>query len=150
MDRLTREHRSWNMSRIRGRNTQPELVVRSALHRLGFRFRLHGKKLPGRPDIVLPRYRAVAFVHGCFWHRHPSCRFAYAPKSNVAFWTEKFEQNVGRDSRNQSALRRLGWRFVVVWACEAADRAALAQRLAAAVRGVDGLPTHSLVSRARS
>lgn len=132
MDRLTRERRSWNMSRIRGRDTLPELSVRSALHHLGFRFRLNKQDLPGCPDVVLPRHRVVVFVHGCFWHRHRGCRFAYTPKSNRTFWSEKFEKNVGRDSRNANELRRLGWRVVVVWECQTVDRAALIKRLAAA------------------
>ena len=143
MDRLNRERRSWNMSRIKGRNTRLELVVRSALHRLGFRFRLHGRRLPGRPDIVLARHRTVVFVHGCFWHRHRGCRFAYQPKSNVSFWTEKFEQNVARDSRNKRELLRLGWRVLVVWECQAVDRGALTERLAAALEGVGVSPTVS-------
>ena len=88
------------MSRIRGRDTAPELLVRSALHRAGYRFRLHREDLPGRPDIVLPKYRTVVFVHGCFWHRHKGCRFAYTPKSRVAFWNDKFRRNVERDRRN--------------------------------------------------
>jgi DNA mismatch endonuclease (patch repair protein) len=133
MDSLTPEHRSWNMSRIKGRNTRPEIVVRSVLHGLGFRFRLRGRKVLGRPDVVLVRHRAVVFVHGCFWHRHRGCRFSYQPKSNVAFWAEKFRQNVARDARNKRELRRLGWRVVVVWECQAADRAALRRRLAAAL-----------------
>ena len=119
MDRLSPEHRSWNMSRIRGRDTQPELAVRSALHRAGYRFRLHRKDLPGRPDIVLPKHRTVVFVHGCFWHRHKGCRFAYTPKSRVAFWQKKFDDNVERDRRNVRALRALGWRVVTVWECQA-------------------------------
>ena len=118
VDRLSPEHRSWNMSRIRGRNTQPELAVRSALHRAGYRFRLHRKDLPGRPDIVLPKHRTVVFVHGCFWHRHPGCRFAYTPKSRVAFWQKKFDDNVARDRRNVRALRALGWRVITVWECQ--------------------------------
>ena len=138
MDRLTRERRSWNMSRVRARDTKPELLVRSVLHRLGFRFTLHAHRLPGRPDIVLPRHRTVVLVHGCFWHRHHGCRFAYTPKSNVTFWISKFRQNVARDSQNKRELRRLGWRVVVVWECQTVDRAALAQRLATALREVDG------------
>jgi len=118
-DTLTPEHRSWNMSRIRGRDTAPEKQVRSALHRAGYRFRLHRKDLPGRPDIVLPKHSTVVFVHGCFWHRHQGCRFAYTPKSRVAFWNEKFRTNVGRDRRNLRDLRRLGWKVVTVWECEA-------------------------------
>jgi DNA mismatch endonuclease (patch repair protein) len=141
MDRLTPERRSWNMSRIKGRDTGLELVVRSALHRLGFRFRLHGRKLPGRPDVVLPRHRAVLFVHGCFWHRHRGCRFAYQPKSNISFWTNKFEETVARDSRNSKELRRLGWRVIVVWECQTADREALSARLAAALTVATAAPT---------
>jgi DNA mismatch endonuclease (patch repair protein) len=117
VDRLTRERRSWNMSRIRSRDTGPELKVRSALHRAGYRFRLHRKDLPGCPDIVLPKYRTVVFVHGCFWHRHLGCRYAYTPKSRVVVWNEKFRANVERDRRNKRDLRRLGWRVVTVWEC---------------------------------
>src|SRR5437868_8968504 len=109
-DTISREHRSWNMSRIKNRDTSPERIVRSVLHRMGFRFRLQGRKLPGRPDIVLPRHRIVVLVHGCFWHRHSRCRFTYTPKSNVPFWTRKFEGNVARDRRATKALRALGWR----------------------------------------
>jgi DNA mismatch endonuclease (patch repair protein) len=138
MDRLTRERRSWNMSRIRRRDTKPELIVRSVLHGLGFRFRLSPVRLPGRPDVVLTRHRTVVFVHGCFWHRHADCRFAYEPKSNVGFWTEKFGQNVSRDSRNEKVLRRLGWRVVVVWECQAANRGALTKRLASALAAGGG------------
>ena len=129
------------MSRIKGRDTGPELVVRSTLHHLGFRFRLHGKKLPGLPDVVLPRHRTVIFVHGCFWHRHRGCRFAYQPKSNIPFWTDKFAQNMARDSRNRRELRRLGWRVVVVWECQAADREVLAERLVTALGAVRAAPT---------
>jgi DNA mismatch endonuclease (patch repair protein) len=118
-DRLSRERRSWNMSRIRSRDTQPERIVRSALHRAGYRFRLHRRDLPGRPDIVLPRYHTAIFVHGCFWHRHKQCRLAYTPKSRVTFWTEKFRRNVERDRENTAALRKLGWRVITVWECEA-------------------------------
>lgn len=141
MDRLTQERRSWNMSRIKGRDTRPELIVRSVLHRLGFRFRLHGKGLPGRPDVVLARHRTVVFVHGCFWHRHRRCRFAYEPKTNVTFWSEKFRQNVARDSSNNRELRHRGWHVVVVWECQAADRAALAECLAAALERPSSTPT---------
>ena len=119
VDSLSRKHRSWNMSRIRSRDTGPELLVRSALHRAGYRFRLHSKDLPGRPDIVLPKYHTVVFVHGCFWHRHKGCRFAYSPKSRVAFWNNKFRGNIERDRRTSTALRKLGWRVVTVWECQA-------------------------------
>lgn len=129
MDRLSKQHRSWNMSRIRGCNTKPEVAVRSILHRMGFRFRLHAKDLPGRPDILLPKYRTALFVHGCFWHRHPGCKFAYQPKSRTAFWTQKFKANVERDRNTRAALHGLDWNVVVVWECELRDIDALAERL---------------------
>jgi DNA mismatch endonuclease, patch repair protein len=115
------------MSRIRGKDTKPELRVRSQLHRMGYRFRLHRKDLPGRPDIVLPKYDTVIFVHGCFWHRHKGCRFAYTPKTRVEFWETKFEQNVRRDRRNEAALRKRGWRIIRIWECETESFEALAR-----------------------
>ncbi len=115
------------MSRIRGKDTKPELRVRSQLHRMGYRFRLHRKDLPGRPDIVLPKYDTVIFVHGCFWHRHKGCRFAYTPKTRVEFWETKFEQNVRRDKRNAAALWRGGWRVLKIWECEMESSEALAR-----------------------
>ena len=118
MDTLTSEKRSWNMSRIRGANTKPELAVRSMLHRMGYRFRIANKTLPGRPDIILPKYRAVIFVHGCFWHRHQGCKYAYTPKSRLDFWGAKFEGNVMRDKNNLSLLKKIGWLPIVVWECE--------------------------------
>jgi len=129
MDRLSKERRSWNMSRIRGRNTRPEIIVRSVLHALGYRFRLHVANLVGRPDIVLPKHRTVVFVHGCFWHRHARCPQAYFPKSRTSFWKEKFRRNVERDARVRRLLRSLGWRIVVIWECETTSRDALASRL---------------------
>jgi DNA mismatch endonuclease (patch repair protein) len=106
------------MSRIRGANTKPEIRVRSMLHQMGYRFRLHRKDLPGKPDIVLPKYETVVFVHGCFWHRHPKCRFAYTPKTRVEFWTKKFARNVERHAEVEAELTASGWRVVVVWECE--------------------------------
>ena len=106
------------MSRIRGTNTKPELAVRSMLHRMGYRFRIASRTLPGKPDIVLPKYRAVIFVHGCFWHRHQGCKYAYTPKSRSDFWAQKFEGNVMRDKNNLSLLRKAGWLPIVVWECE--------------------------------
>jgi DNA mismatch endonuclease (patch repair protein) len=120
VDTLTPERRSWNMSRVRGKDTKPELLVRSMLHRMGYRFTVNGPKnrrLPGKPDIVLPRHNAVIFVHGCYWHRHKGCRLATMPSTNTAFWTEKFRRNVQRDGINQRALKRLGWNISVVWTC---------------------------------
>lgn len=129
MDSLTPERRSWNMSRIKSGDTKPERLVRSLLHRMGYRFRLHRKDLPGRPDIVLPKYRSVILVHGCYWHRHPGCRFAYTPKSNLEFWQAKFDENVSRDERQNRQLSELGWRVITVWECETKEMAALAERL---------------------
>ena len=118
MDSLTKEKRSWNMSRIRSNDTTPELVVRSFLFRQGFRFRLHVKNLPGHPDIVLPKYRTVVEVRGCFWHRHPGCRQATTPSTNAEFWQEKFKRNVERDINTGKQLKELGWNLIVVWECE--------------------------------
>lgn len=109
--------RSRMMSNIRGKDTKPELVLRKALHARGFRYRLNARDLPGSPDIVLPKWRAVLFVHGCYWHRHPGCPKATMPSSNVAFWREKFAQNVARDRRNLADLMDLGWRVGIVWEC---------------------------------
>lgn len=106
------------MSRIQGKNTKPERVVRSLLHRMGYRFRLHRKDLPGKPDIVLPKYRTAIFVNGCFWHRHEGCKSAYTPKTRKDFWSKKFAGNVERDSVNQEKLRQLGWNVICVWECE--------------------------------
>ena len=110
------------MSGIRGHDTKPERLVRNGLHRAGLRFRLEsGKSLPGRPDIVLPKHGAAVFVHGCFWHRHTGCRFAYTPKSNRSFWRRKFRENVARDARAIAELRSEGWRTFVVWECSATE-----------------------------
>jgi DNA mismatch endonuclease (patch repair protein) len=128
-DRLSPEQRSWNMSRIRGKDTGPERAVRSLLHRLGYRFRLHSRVLPGKPDIVLRRYRTVIFVHGCFWHRHRNCRFAYSPKTRQAFWAAKFRDNQRRDARLQEGLKSAGWRVLIVWECELRKEARLRKRL---------------------
>lgn len=121
MDRLSKERRSWNMSRIRGKDTTPEILVRSRLHRLGYRFRLHRRDLPGNPDIVMPRFRIAIFVHGCFWHRHHNCRYAYTPKSRIPFWKLKFTQNQLRDRLVARHIRVISWRRIVVWECETAD-----------------------------
>ena len=129
MDIVSPERRSAMMSGIRGRDTKPEIAVRKLVHRLGFRFRLHRRELPGTPDLVFPGRRKVVFVHGCFWHRHPGCRFAYNPKSRVEFWQAKFDANVARDVRVHRELELLGWTALTVWECETADPAALAQTL---------------------
>ena len=135
-DRVSREHRSWNMSRIRGKDTEPELVVRSMLHRMGYRFRTNTGKLPGKPDLMLPACRAVILVHGCFWHRHASrdsrCPITYTPKSGRkgrGFWLRKFRDNVARDVRAERLLRRAGWGVLTVWECQLGHPASVAARL---------------------
>jgi DNA mismatch endonuclease (patch repair protein) len=127
-DRLSKERRSWNMSRIRGKDTLPERVVRSMLHRMGYRFRLHRMGLPGRPDIVLPKYKTVVFIHGCFWHRHRGCQNCTTPAHNRRFWVRKLEGNAARDKVNQRALRGLGWRVLTIWECQT-ERASRSARL---------------------
>ena len=118
MDRITHDQRSYLMSQVRGKNTKPELVVRSFLHRNGFRFRLHVKSLPGTPDIVLPKYKTVIDVRGCYWHRHPECKKTTTPSTNIAFWQKKFNENIARDQRTEAELQKLGWRVIVIWDCE--------------------------------
>lgn len=117
------------MARIGPRDTVPELAVRQAAHRLGFRFRLHRKDLPGTPDLIFPRYRLAVFVHGCFWHRHEGCSNCTDPKTRPEFWVSKFAANVARDRRSILALESLGWRVLVIWECETKNRAILERRL---------------------
>lgn len=131
MDNVSPEKRSEMMARIRGTNTVPELRVRSAAHALGYRFRLHRRDLPGSPDLVFPRFKKAILVHGCYWHRHPRCRFAYTPKSNTEFWRRKFAANVERDQRALSELRRMGWDSLIIWECETYDESKLRHRLKA-------------------
>lgn len=118
MDTFSPEERSDIMRRVRSTDTTPERKVRSLLHKLGFRFRLHRSDLPGKPDIVLPKRRTVIFVHGCFWHRHPGCSRATTPASNQEYWLPKFRRTMERDAKNQDELRRQGWNVIVVWECE--------------------------------
>ena len=117
-DVMTTEQRSRNMAAIKGKDTKPEMIVRKYLFSRGLRFRVQVRKLPGNPDIVLPKYKTVIFVNGCFWHGHDGCRYFRLPKSNVGFWEEKIERNVARDVRNEAELKALGWRVVRVWECE--------------------------------
>ena len=112
------EQRSRNMSAIKSKNTKPEIAVRKLLHSMGYRFRLHRKDLPGSPDIVLPKYKTVIFVHGCFWHRHQNCKYASNPKTRREFWEKKFKENIERDKKTQEKLKNLGWKTKVVWECE--------------------------------
>ena len=120
-DVVDRATRSRMMSGIRGKDTKPEIAVRSFLHRHGFRYRIHVKRLPGRPDLVLPKYSAVVNVHGCFWHQHANCPYAYMPASNREFWKEKLGGNVIRDLKNEQKLREQGWRVFTIWECEVSD-----------------------------
>ncbi|WP_312602646.1 very short patch repair endonuclease [Pseudomonas luteola] len=118
MDVVDRATRSRMMSGIRGKNTRPEIIVRKFLHACGYRFRLHRKDLPGRPDIVLPRFKTCIFIHGCFWHHHKDCKYASLPKTRADFWAEKLQGNVERDQRAQKALIDAGWRVLTIWECE--------------------------------
>ena len=117
-DTLTQAQRRYCMSQVRGEDTSPEIEVRRVLHCLGYRFRLHRRDLPGRPDIVLPKYRSVIFVHGCFWHGHRSCPRSARPTSNASFWSNKLDNNIARDKRAMVRLRFLGWRVLVIWECQ--------------------------------
>jgi len=120
-DIVDRATRSRMMSGIRGRDTKPEIIVRKYLHAAGLRFRLAPRDLPGKPDIVLPKYRTVVFVHGCFWHRHPNCQYTTTPKSNAEFWQTKFASNVKRDALVQEELTAKGWHVLVVWGCRTSN-----------------------------
>jgi len=117
-DHLSKNKRSWNMSRIKSKDTKPEIRVRSILHAMGYRFRLHRNDLPGKPDIVLPKYRTVIFVNGCFWHRHRGCKRCTTPTSNQEYWDKKFQRNVAKDKKHKSKLRKKGWKVAVIWECE--------------------------------
>jgi DNA mismatch endonuclease (patch repair protein) len=129
MDIFKKEKRSAIMSRVRSSNTNPEIRVRKILHRLGYRFRLHRRDLPGTPDIVLPAYDSVILVHGCFWHRHDGCRDSSMPTTRIRFWKKKFAENVTRDSKKTAALQSLGWKVLIVWECELRDEGVLAGKL---------------------
>lgn len=129
-DSVSPQKRSETMSRVKSKNTKPELRVRSALHAMGYRFRLHRKDLPGNPDIVLPKHRMAVFVHGCFWHQHPGCRKATIPQNNREYWEKKLGRNVQRDERARRALAEQGWRGLTLWECEIPrEEEALEERL---------------------
>lgn len=117
-DKITKDKRSFNMSQIHSKNTKPEILVRSVLHRLGLRFRIHRKDLPGKPDIVLPKLKTIIFVHGCFWHRHKNCKEASSPKTNIQYWEKKITNNTKRDKKHKKDLITLGWRVIIIWECE--------------------------------
>jgi DNA mismatch endonuclease, patch repair protein len=131
MDTLTPKQRSERMSLVRGADTKPEILVRRLIHGMGYRYRLHAPDLPGRPDLVFPSRRKVVFVHGCFWHRHPSprCALARLPKSRLNFWRTKLEGNRVRDGMTEAKLRRLGWKVMVIWECQANSLPRLVHRI---------------------
>jgi DNA mismatch endonuclease (patch repair protein) len=128
-DHLSRRERSANMAAIRSKNTSPELAVRKVVHALGYRYRLHDPKLPGRPDLVFPSRHKALFVHGCFWHRHNGCKRATVPQTRRAFWEAKLSNNVRRDRRDRRTLRELGWKVLTAWQCELRNPAKLRERL---------------------
>lgn len=129
MDTLTTQERSERMARVRGKDTRPELIVRKLIHGMGYRYRLYGQDLPGKPDLVFPSRRKVVFVHGCFWHRHSNCALARMPKSRQEFWFPKLEANRKRDARVQAALRKAGWGLLIVWECQLRDTPRLRHRI---------------------
>ena len=139
MDRLTPDKRSWNMGRIRSGDTKPEKIVRSLLHKQGYRFRLHRKDLPGTPDITLPRYSSVIMVHGCFWHRHKNCQYSYTPKSRVGFWKDKFKKNVLRDKKVIKQLKKKGWKVKIVWECQTKNEDTLVKTVHSFLRKSRGI-----------
>ncbi|WOC16172.1 very short patch repair endonuclease [Pseudochrobactrum sp. MP213Fo] len=124
-DIVSPEKRSAMMSGIRGKNTRPEIIVRRLLHRLGYRFRLHYKELPGKPDIVLPKWRTVIFVNGCYWHGHTDCYLFRPPKTNPEFWASKIESNIARDIRNYAVLQEAGWKVLIIWECAVSKKLSL-------------------------
>ena len=117
-DKITPEHRSWNMSRIKGKDTKIEVKVRSWLFANGFRFRKNDRRYPGTPDVVLPKYRTVIFINGCFWHRHEGCRYATTPKTRTEFWQKKFDRNVANDIKHKEEMEAMGWNVITLWECE--------------------------------
>ncbi|RXT19407.1 MULTISPECIES: very short patch repair endonuclease [unclassified Bosea (in: a-proteobacteria)] len=131
MDRLSPDRRSWLMSRVASKNTTPEMVVRRLLHGLGYRYRLHTRDLPGRPDLVFKSKKKAIFVHGCFWHRHSGCRKATNPKTSIEFWQKKFERNVQRDAQVVEQLQTNDWQVLTVWQCETKDLPTLKLKLQA-------------------
>ena len=135
MDTVSKEVRSRNMSAIRSKNTNPETVVRSLLFALGYRYRLHRKDLPGKPDIILKKHNTVIFVHGCFWHQHKECIRANIPKSNKKYWIPKLERNVERDKINKRELNRLGWNVITIWECETKDSGKITAELKKKLNG---------------
>lgn len=139
MDTLTPEQRHKNMQHIRSKDTKPEIVIRKFLFSKGFRYRKNDRRLPGHPDIVLPKYHTVVFVHGCFWHRHPGCLKASTPTNNHEFWQRKFDANVERDCKQQNQLKEMGWHVIVVWECEISNKKKRMERLEALAKEISGI-----------
>ena len=129
MDHLTKSKRSENMSRIKNKNTTPEIIVRKILHSMGYRYRLHTASVYGKPDIVIKTKRKAVFVHGCFWHRHSNCNLATTPKTNTSYWEKKFQTNIARDKIVQEHLSKENWTFLIIWECEIKDKAELKKKL---------------------
>jgi DNA mismatch endonuclease, patch repair protein len=129
VDVFSEEKRSWIMSRVKNKDTKPEIIVRSIIHRLGYRFRKNSLNLPGRPDIVLARHRKVIFVHGCFWHGHKKCKRASRPSTNKVFWAKKLDTNIDRDIHNNKVLKSLGWKTLIIWECQMKDQDKLLSKL---------------------
>jgi len=129
VDVFPKEKRSQIMANIKGKNTKPEIIVRSILHKAGYRFRLHRRDLPGNPDIVLPKFKKAIFVHGCFWHGHKNCKRAKRPETKKNFWNEKLSKNIERDRKKQKELKKLGWHALVVWQCEIKDKDSVLNKL---------------------
>ncbi|MCX5657974.1 MAG: DNA mismatch endonuclease Vsr [Candidatus Omnitrophica bacterium] len=118
MDKISKQQRSWNMSRIKSKDTAPELRVRKILHKAGYRYRLYSKNLPGKPDIVFNKFQTAVFIHGCFWHHHKGCKGAYFPKSNIKYWLPKIRRNIQRDKIIVKQLSKEGWRVIIIWECQ--------------------------------
>jgi DNA mismatch endonuclease (patch repair protein) len=137
-DKISAAARSANMARVKGRNTRPEMIVRRLTHAMGYRYRLHVRDLPGKPDLVFRSRQKVIFVHGCFWHRHEGCRRATTPQSNEAFWREKLSRNADRDAEQIKALNRKGWKVLVIWECQIRDRDAIAATIQSFLEGPTG------------
>ena len=128
-DIINKEQRSWNMSRITAKNTKPEIAVRKMIYKMGYRYRLHRKNLPGKPDIVFGPMNLALFVNGCFWHRHDNCKYTYNPKTRKNFWNKKFTDTIKRDIKNRIELEKLGWKSAVIWECETLDQDVLKDRI---------------------
>jgi len=137
VDHLTKDKRSWNMRLIRSKDTKPEVIVRSTLHKLGYRFRLHKKDLPGKPDIVLKKYNTIIFVHGCFWHQHKGCKRATIPKTNREYWLPKLEKNKKKDQKYRFLLKKMGWNVITIWECETKDKKKLQKKIKSIFRKND-------------